>query len=163
MKWPFPMRDLPKRALVVVVVLAAVAGVVTGREKPTVELMREKRPDPAAATVGADIDLARLERGESSLPQVDPFAPRSFGRPKAASSAAPARPAPPPLPFAYIGKVIENGKQEIYVSRGDELVSIARGQKIGTEYRVEAITDSSITFTYLPMKTKQTLDIPAVN
>ena len=42
--------------------------------------------------------------------------------------------------------------------RGDELLTIAAGQKIG-DYRVEQIADAGISFTYLPLKTKQTLDL----
>jgi hypothetical protein len=163
MNLSFLKRDIPKRALLVVVTLAAVAGVVTGREKPAIEVVRE-RTAPKSDVV-AHIDLDKLVRAESSLPQNDPFAQRSFGaEPKAPQAAAgDARPAVPPLPFQYIGKVIENGKQEVYVMRGDELLTLARGQKIGNEYRVDKITGTSITFTYLPSKTRQTLDLPAVN
>lgn len=163
MNLSFLKRDIPKRALLVVVTLAAVAGVVTGREKPAIEVVEErihKQIQPAM-----DIDLAKLERPEASLPQNDPFAARSFGaaqKPQAAG-AAPSKPDVPPLPFQYIGKVIENGKQEVYVMRGDEVLTLASGQKIGNEYRVDKITGKSITFTYLPLKTRQTLDLPAPN
>jgi hypothetical protein len=46
----------------------------------------------------------------------------------------------------------------VYVMRGDELITLAPGQKIG-DYRVEQIADASISFTYLPLKMKQTLDL----
>jgi hypothetical protein len=162
MNLSFLKRDIPKRALLVVVTLAAVAGVVTGREKPAIEVVEEKISRGIQPVV--DIDLAKLERPEASLPQNDPFAARSFGagQPQQAGAGA-SQPEVPPLPFQYIGKVIENGKQEVYVMRGDELLTIARGQKIGKEYRVDKITGTSITFTYLPLKTRQTLDLPAVN
>ncbi|HEX2199557.1 MAG TPA: hypothetical protein VHG88_13200 [Burkholderiales bacterium] len=163
MNLSFLKRDIPRRALLVVLTLAAVAGVVTGREKPATELVEERvhrQVEPAV-----EIDLAKLERPQVGLPQNDPFAPRNFGaEPKATHAAAgDTRPAVPPLPFQYIGKVIENGKQEVYVMRGDELLTLARGQKIGAEYRVDKITGTSITFTYLPSKTRQTLDLPALN
>ena len=45
-----------------------------------------------------------------------------------------------------------------YVMRGEELITLAPGQKIG-DYRVEQIADASISFTYLPLKMKQTLDL----
>ena len=64
----------------------------------------------------------------------------------------------PPLPFQYFGRLTENGKTEVYVMRGDELITLAPGQKIG-DYRVEQIADASISFTYLPLKMKQTLDL----
>ena len=161
MKLPIPKRDIPKRALAVVVILAAVAGVVTGRERPALDIVQEKSPARAEARI--DIDLAKLERAEQELPHSDPFAPRSFGPAAPARAAAAAQPQVPPLPFQYVGKVIEAGKQEVYVMRGEELLTVARGQKIGNEYRVERITPTAITFTYLPLKTRQTLELPAVN
>jgi hypothetical protein len=42
--------------------------------------------------------------------------------------------------------------------RGEELLSIAAGQKLG-DYRVDQIAESKISFTYLPLKTKQTLEL----
>jgi hypothetical protein len=162
MNLSFLKRDIPKRALLVVVTLAAVASVVTGREKPAVEIVQERTGRPPVQSL-ADIDLDKLARAEGSLPQADPFAQRSFGAQPKQAAAAESRPAVPPLPFQYIGKVIENGRQEVYVMRGDEVLTLARGQKIGNEYRVDKITGTSITFTYLPLKTRQTLDLPAVN
>jgi hypothetical protein len=162
MKLAFLQRDIPKRAMVVVVALAAVAGVVAGREKPALELALPGHGAPPRLEGG--IDLAKLERAEAGLPEADPFAQRSFApQAPAREAAAPQPPAAPPLPFQYIGKVIENGKLEVYVTHGEELLSLARGQKIGGEYRVDKVTASSVTFTYLPLKMKQTLDLPAVN
>lgn len=151
-----------KGAGLVLLAAATMAGVVTGREKPALEAVHETVTRKLQAPV--DIDLAKLERADIPLPDTDPFARRSFA-PKRAAIAPEAPPAPsaPPLPFQYIGKVIEDGKLEVYVSHGDELVSIARGKKIGAEYRVDKVTASSITFTYLPLKMQQTLDLPAVN
>jgi len=65
------------------------------------------------------------------------------------------------LPFTYLGKVVDGGKTSIFVARGDENYSLEPGQTIGGTYRVDRITDSDVTFTYLPMKTRQTLRIPA--
>ena len=138
-----------------VLILALLAGVVVGREKPT-ELLMER----AKAEV-ADFDISRLERPEAAAPAGDPFARRSFGAPAAAAqqASAPAKPEAPELPFRYMGKVIEDGKLEILLLRGDEHFSVAAGQKIGDEYRLDKVNASSLTFTYLPMKKKQTLEI----
>ena len=137
-----------------VLILALLAGVVVGREKPT-ELIIEK-----ARTEASDFDLSRLERPEAAAPAGDPFAKRSFGAPAAAqAAAAPAKPEAPELPFRYMGKVIEDGKLEILLLRGDEHFSVAAGEKIGDQYRLDKVSASSLTFTYLPMKKKQTLEI----
>jgi hypothetical protein len=154
---------LTKRAAGAVLALALAAGVVAGREKPALELLQERAPQAAAIDDG--IDLEKLRRGESSLPQNDPFARKSFGREGAVAVLAntpPAKPTAPALPFQYFGKVIENGKVEVFVMRGQDLLAVSAGQNLG-DYRVDKVTERSISFTYLPLKTKQTLDIPAVN
>lgn len=160
----FLKGDMPKkRAAVTVAALILVVGVVAGRERPAFELVQERAPQ-AAAAADDGINLDRLRRGEASLPQNDPFSRKDFGgqKPAAGVPNAPAKPVAPPLPFQYFGKLIENGKTEIFVMRGEELLSIAAGQTLG-EYRVDKLTDSTISFTYLPLKMKQTLDLPAVN
>jgi hypothetical protein len=77
------------------------------------------------------------------------------GREKPALEVVPA----PALPFSYFGRLTQNGTTEVFVMRGDELISIAAGRNIDAEYRVEAITPSVIRFTYLPLNTRQTLEL----
>jgi hypothetical protein len=146
-----------RRLLIAGAAIVLAAGVVAGRERPALELLPERAPQaPAPAADG--IDLERLRRGESSRPQSDPFAKKDFEN-RAAKSARimPVKPVTPALPFQYFGRLTENGKTEIFVMRGDELLSIAPGQTLG-EYRVDSIGDKGIAFTYLPLKTTQRLD-----
>ena len=150
---------MTKRHLAVsIAALVLIVGVVAGRERPALELIQERAPKVAAADDGIDLD--RLRRGESSLPQTDPFA-RIGGTPAPQKQAAPApeaKPQAPALPFRYFGKLIENGKTEVFVMRGDDLVAVAAGQTVG-EYRVDQVGERSISFTYLPLKTRQTLEL----
>lgn len=160
----FLKADFPKRRAALTVAAAIlVVGVVAGRERPALELIQEPAPR-AAAAAGDDIDLERLRRGEAKLPQNDPFSRKNFEpqRAPAVVSNVPAKPVAPPLPFQYFGRLTEKGKTDVFVMRGEELISIAAGQNVG-DYRVESVTDSAISFTYLPLKTKQTLDLPTVN
>jgi hypothetical protein len=71
--------------------------------------------------------------------------------------------APPPLPFRYVGRLSQNGKQEVLLMRGERLFSLAAGDKVGDDYVVDRVNDSSISFTYLPLKLKQHMDLPGVN
>jgi len=150
-----------RRLAITAAAVILVVGVVAGRERPTLELIQERAP---RATAAADdgIDLERLQRNEAGAPQNDPFSRKGLTPERAAPAAAVQQPAPkpvaPPLPFKYFGRLIENGKTEVYVMRGEELLTLARGQNIG-EYRVEEVGDSTIAFTYLPLNTKQTLDL----
>jgi hypothetical protein len=152
----FSMSPWKKNAAIIAAAVTVVAGVVAGRERPALEMVQER----ARPVADDGIDLGKLQRGEASLPQNDPFA-RSFGQPEKPASTKAAgveKPVAPPLPFQYFGRLTENGKTEVYVMRGDELITLAPGQKIG-DYRVEQIADASISFTYLPLKMKQTLDL----
>jgi hypothetical protein len=136
-----------------ILVLALLAGVVVGRERPAQELFEAK---PADST----LDLSGLQRAEAPAPTADPFASRSFGAPAAAVQSAPAKPEAPLLPFRYIGKLTDNGKVEVLLLRGAEQYAAAAGAKLGPDYRLDKVTGTTLTFTYLPLKTKQTLDIP---
>ena len=159
MKIPFLKRDLPKSAAAALVALVAVAGVVTGREKPAIELIETKAPRLETAVVLEDINLEKLHRSEGSLPQNDPFARRSFASTQPAADAAPAAPSAPPLPFRYFGKLTEKGQTDVFIMRGDDLILISAGQKIDANYRVDHISEAAIGFTYLPLNTKQSLPL----
>jgi hypothetical protein len=165
MKKFFAKQHLRRRTLVVTLGLAAAVSMVAGRERPAVEVVEARAPAISAAA-SPDLDLARLERRDAGVPQADPFATRSFApqpppvQQAAARAAAPEAPTAPPLPFVYIGRVTQNGKTDVYVMRGDELIDITAGRKIDEEYRVDAIGETSIAFTYLPLKMRQSLELP---
>jgi hypothetical protein len=160
MKIPFLKRDLPKSAAAALVALVAVAGVVTGREKPAMELIEVKAARIETSVVLQDIDLQKLHRVEGSLPQNDPFARRSFAStPQPGADTVPAAPTAPALPFRYFGKLTEKGRTDVFIMRGDDLILISAGQKIDAHYRVDHISDAAIGFTYLPLNTKQSLPL----
>lgn len=68
-------------------------------------------------------------------------------------------PPAPPLPFRYVGRMVQNGKAEVLLLRGGMLHSIGEGDEIDGEYRVERISGAVIQFTYLPAGLKQQLDL----
>ena len=158
-------RDIPPRAAAVVVALALVASVVVGREKPTQELVDPQPSFSQRTSVDEkeiELNIDKLRRALPQPGEADPFAPKSFAPPPPKTAAlAPAKPSAPPLPFTYLGKVVDGGKTSIFVARGDENYSLEPGQTIGGAYRVDSITERDVTFTYLPMKKRQTLHIPA--
>ena len=148
---------MQKRRIAIAVGAAVlVAGVVAGRERPAVELIETRAA--AVQTASDGIDLEKLRRSEATLPLNDPFAMRHFAPRQEPQPVQQAKPTAPPLPFKYFGKLTEGGKTETFVMQGDDLISIAAGQKIG-EYRVDKISEASIAFTYLPLRTQQTLDL----
>ena len=157
------MKPILRRILGGVALVGALASVVAGRERPTLDLARPAARSSASIVSSAGLDLDRLalraEHGDEKK-GVDPFAPRSFSSPGAAGGAPakPQKPVAPPLPFRYLGKMIEDGKLNVFLARGDESLSVHAGQKLG-EYRIDKVTDSEIVFTYLPLKTKQSLPL----
>ena len=155
-------RDFSRRALAIAFALVAVATLVMGREKPALEAA-PPRPAPAEkAAAVPDIDPSRLERAQQGAPQADPFAALSFAPPARREAPAPARakaPTAPPLPFRYAGTLTQDGKTEVFVVRGDEIISVIAGQNIDADYRVDALSASRIAFTYLPLKTRQSLEL----
>jgi hypothetical protein len=161
-------RKAVVRAALPVIALALIASVVAGRERRS-----DAPPEPAARIDTRiaprepstdDIDVARIERShEAAAPSsVDPFRQHSFAPPAQGPADAPAARTAPPLPFRYVGKMIEDGKLSVFLMRGDDSFSIRKGQRID-DYRVDKITESSVVFTYLPLKTRQELNLSAVN
>ena len=93
----------------------------------------------------------------------DPFAARNFNPPpppqqQAGAAQPPPKPEAPPLPFRYIGRLIEDGKTLLFLANGDENLTVHAGQKLG-EYRLDGIAEHEIVFTYLPLKTRQSLPL----
>ncbi len=119
------------------------------------------------------IALDKLKRASLKKSGRNLFATKSWGgistpskvKSVPASDAAPV-PAPaaavvPSLPFSYMGKMLDeqSGKLVIYLARGDVSYAISQGDVIDENYRVEAITDTELTLIYIPLRTKQTLNI----
>jgi Tfp pilus assembly protein PilP len=74
------------------------------------------------------------------------------------AAAGPAKPEAPPLPFRYIGKMVEDGKLSVFLANGDESITVHAGERVG-DYRIDKITEAEVRFTYLPLKTKQSLPL----
>jgi hypothetical protein len=151
-------RDIPPRAALAVIALALAATVVSGREKP--DLREEIEPARAAAQAVAfeasapDLDPARLKRTRSDQAVADLFAsPAPDAGPPAPRASA------PPLPFQYVAKIIDGGKTTIYVMHGEDHYGVQPGLVIDRNYRVEKVTETAVTFTYLPLGTRQVLSL----
>jgi len=183
----FLKRDIPAGAALAVVVLVLVASVVTGRERaraPAASINESLAPAaPArhavagerAAVVAGDLDLERLKRpkkdGETEDREIqDLFADRASLPPPASVAPPPAvvaKPAPPPppsappLPFKYLGRMVDGDAQLVFLERNQAALSAAAGDRLDNHYRVESIAESAVHFIYLPLGAKQVLSIPA--
>ena len=79
--------------------------------------------------------------------------------PPAPKPAPPASATAPPLPFAYLGKKLDNGHWEVYLADGDRTYFLREGSVVDTDYAVNSIRPPTLTLTYLPLKQMQTLSI----
>ena len=156
-------RRIPPRAAIAVGAAALVVSLVSGREKPGDPITQVER-DARPASAAADLDLERLRRPAPAQVVADLFAappPPAAGMPPREPQHA--VPAPPPLPFRYLGRAIEEGRTAVFLGRGNENFSVAQGERVGRDYRVDRITDQSVTLTYLPLGLQQSLPVPTLN
>lgn len=65
--------------------------------------------------------------------------------------------APPPLPFTFVGKVIEGDGVKIFLQEDDVLHVLKLGETIGQRYKLVAVEEDKLSLLYLPMNTIQTM------
>lgn len=71
----------------------------------------------------------------------------------------PQKPTAPNLPFTVVGQQLKEDKLEIFLSRGEQTLIVKKGDIVQDQYRVDTVTNQSITFTYLPLGIQQSLSI----
>jgi hypothetical protein len=153
--------DISPRTACAVAALALAASVVSGREKA--DLSQETAPARAAAAPAAsadaapELDPARLQRPRTEQAIADLFAAPPAQAPEAGPAAP--RPSAPPLPFQFVARIVDGGNTTVYVTLGEDSYSVKPGLLIDRNYRVEKVTESAVTFTYLPMGTRQVLSL----
>jgi hypothetical protein len=75
--------------------------------------------------------------------------------------ALPPAPQAPPLPFAYLGKLVDADRIIVFLTNGNRNWVVRSGDTIDGTYRVEAIGDRTMTLTYLALDIRQELGIGA--
>ena len=124
-------------------------------EEPPVVTGQVSSPKPQAIRIEVD-KLARAPLAEGGQ---DVFAARSWQparRPAPVAVVVPAPPVAPPLPFEYVGQMDGREGQAAYLSREGEFIVAKAGDVLG-DYRVEAVSSDTVTFTYLPLNERQVL------
>jgi hypothetical protein len=117
-----------------------------------------KTQDPTAP----EIVLALPERRSNLDPAEDAF--RSWTpSPAPVKSAQPTAPSAPPLPFSYLGRMEQDGQTLVFLAKQDRSYVVKAGEVVGDTYRLDEVKTSALQFTYLPLKIKQTLQIPEAN
>lgn len=68
---------------------------------------------------------------------------------------------PPPLPFAYVGKVVRDGQRYAVIVRDGTVDFVRAGDTIGGEYRVQSVADDRLVVMDLERGVVQTLALGA--
>lgn len=74
---------------------------------------------------------------------------------------APQPPMMPPLNLKFVGRLTEtNGMRLVFASLNEAPVTLAVGQTLSNGFRVDAINDNAVEFTYIALNTTAKLDLP---
>lgn len=127
----------------------------------TIPTPKNARPVPATM-VGVIALEERLPapRPDAEHPGASAFGARSW-TPPPPPPPPPAAPHAPPLPFGFLGKHLQAGVWQVYLTVGEDVRLARVAAVIDGQYRVESIVPPRIEFTYLPLNERQTLDIGA--
>lgn len=125
---------------------------------------------PAVPQSANAVQLGELAKRAHARPAKDPFGAKFWAQMEQerarrnAPPPAPVAPPPPqapPLPYAYMGKLIEQGNVVVFLTRGDRNFRVRVGDSFDGTYRVEAIEDERIVLSYVPLGIRQTLSFDA--
>jgi hypothetical protein len=158
--------------LVLTLIAAAVPDEHNGDDR-IVEAVAWPQGQPAADKDSARKDsprlaLDKLNRQKPQDPLKNLFTSKSWyvppPAPRAAAPVAPPPPPPPaapPLPFFYMGKLLEGVPERyiVFLVKGDKLYAVAEGDVIDNTYRVEGISSGQLGLTYLPLNIRQFIAI----
>jgi hypothetical protein len=155
MRWADELTDMPE---------ASAGAVADSTPRPAADSKPRAAPEQAPA-----LDLGKLRRRPSTEPDSDAFGPRSFrpAPPKAAkgtqsavaAASAPPPPPPqaPPLPFAYVGRLVEDRDTTVFLASGERNLIVRPGEVIDNVYKLEEVGERALVLTYLPLSQRQTL------
>lgn len=76
---------------------------------------------------------------------------------------SPPEPVAPPLPFSYLGKMVEENKTTVYVSKAGRNYVLRGGEVIDGIYTVKSVDVQQVVFEYTPLKIDQVLIIRGAN
>jgi hypothetical protein len=157
--------DVPPRAAAVIIAMALLSTLVTGRETPP----QASPPPPAdrvAHTKAASEPELRsdelMSRARASDAMPDLFATQSWAPPSPPAARAPEPAAAriaPALPFRYVGRIVQGDRTIAFLVRDDVLLIAEAGSVLESDYRVERVGDSAVDFIYVPLGTRQTASL----
>ncbi len=157
-----PLRSLVLGIALVATIIASVVDFSAPFSAPDVsEPTRQKTVN---STIRRDLPAVAettTVREQYAAQAGDLFAPHSW-QPPPPPPPKPAAPKAPPLPFLYLGKVLEGGEILVFLGQGPRTHLLRRGDVLA-EYKIDEITPTQITLVYLPLNEKQHLTFGSAN
>lgn len=158
-----------QRWLAIALVATLVAAFWPGREDSGEVVETVRRVDRSAQTAAPAV-------AEKAVPQAAPATRERLARmqanlfprqtwvpppppPKPYVPPPPPPPKPPPLPFKYLGRWVDGGKQTLLLVQGEQPIPVQLGQVLYGSWRLDEITERSVVFTYLPLDMQSILGI----
>ena len=71
--------------------------------------------------------------------------------------------APPPLPFQFLGRFVDEGKAAYFLQAGERNVVARPGDTLEERYRFDGVVQGALQFTSQPLNQKQTLAVGDLN
>lgn len=126
------------------------------------ERTKERVLDPVLAEGEDRVDMLTPRRIDDDLYPLFPTVAKAV-EPSAAAGIVeelpPAVPTAPPLPFKFMGQMLDNGTVTVFLVFNERNIVVKAGDTIDGIYHVDAIQSGVVEFTYLPLKQKQTLPV----
>lgn len=132
------------------------------RTTPDARSADAKGHSPSLSGTGGDPRLLTLpDRSPLGESRTGLFSSHSWQSPASRSAAivaaSPVTPDPPPMPYRFAGTLVQDGKLQVLLAKGDAVIPVQEGETIDGEYRVDSIGEDQITLTYLPLKKKEVI------
>ncbi len=122
---------------------------------------RDGGREPAVRKGGGalpELHLEQLAARQFDDMKLDLFAQKSWYVPP---PPPPPKPRPPPLPFVFAGRMIEDGRTTVFLSRPGSNLVVKTGEIIDRTWQVSEINATQMTLIYLPLNENQILALGA--
>lgn len=96
---------------------------------------------------------------EDAAEGIDPFRSKTWFIPP--PPPPPVKPTAPPLPFRFLGKLVEEGETRVFLAYQGRYLIVRGGDVINTTYLVEDIAGGRLRLRYQPLNEIQMLEIGA--
>jgi len=155
------------------VLLAGLVGLIAfDRNKPQIGSIVDVAPRHASLQRGSD--TAGSPRARAETPMILAIRPRTLPdkvddafpvrdwspqRVRAVKLGPPPKAVAPRLPFTVLGKKLEDGMWQVFLSRDERILVVKTHDTIDNAYRVDEIRPPVMTLTYLPLQQRQLVAI----